>query len=197
MTEKPMEASDRDLLTRYRRGQVSALEVLIEKYRRPLFGFIVNMIHGRDEADEVFQEVWLRVIRNHEKYRHGNFCGWLVRIAHNVIIDRSRKKKPDVSLDEEKNEGFSLGQVIPGNEPGPALSMAGRDLGRKIVQAVNRLPLEQKEVFLMRVRSAMSFKDIAKVQKTSINTALARMQYALAKLRVVLEDDYRELGKNG
>src|SRR3989339_457264 len=185
-TEKPMEVSDRELLTRYRGGQVDALEVLIEKYRRPLFGFIVNMIQGRDEADEVFQEVWLRVIRNHEKYKHGNFCGWLVRIAHNVIIDRSRKKKPDVSLDEEKGEGLSLGQVIPGNEPGPANRLAGRDLGVRITRAVNSLPPDQKEVFLMRVQADMSFKDISRAQKVSINTALARMQYALGKLRAVL-----------
>jgi len=191
-----MEVSDRELLTRYRGGQVDALEVLIVKYRRQLFGFIINMIHGRDEADEIFQEVWLRVIRNHAKYKHGNFCGWLVRIAHNVIIDRSRKKKPDVSLDEEKGEGLSLGQVIPGNEPGPDNRLAGRDLGIRITSAVEGLPPEQKEVFLMRAQSGMSFKEIAGAQKVSINTALARMQYALVKLRSVLEDDYQELGKN-
>jgi RNA polymerase sigma-70 factor, ECF subfamily len=190
-----MEESDRELLTRYRCGQVNALEALIEKYRRPLFGFIINMIHGQDEADEIFQEVWLRVIRNHEMYKHGNFCGWLVRIAHNVIIDRVRKKKPDVSLDEEKDEGLSLGQVIPGNEPGPANRLAGQDLGIRITRAVNDLPPEQKEVFLMRAHADMSFKDIARAQKVSINTALARMQYALGKLRIVLEGDYQELSR--
>lgn len=190
-----MEVSDSELLTRYRRGQVDVLESLIEKYRRPLFGFIINMIQGRDEADEIFQEVWLRVIRNQAKYKHGNFCGWLVRIAHNVIIDRSRRKKPDVSLDEEKDEGLSLGQVIPGNEPGPASRLAGQDLGERITEAVNALPPDQKEVFLMRAKADMSFKEIAKAQKVSINTALARMQYALGKLRTVLEEDYEELNK--
>ena len=190
-----MEVSDRDLLTRYRGGEIGALESLIGKYRQPLFGFIVNMTQGRDEADDVFQEVWLRVIRKHAKYKHGNFCGWLVRIAHNVIIDRSRRRKPDVSLDEEKDGGFSLGQVIPGNEPEPATKLMSRDLGAKMTEAVNALPSEQKEVFLMRAQAGLSFKEIAKTQKVSINTALARMQYALGKLRMVLKDDYQELGR--
>ena len=188
-----MEVSDRELLTRYRRGEIDALEGLIEKYRRPLFGYIINMTQGHDEADEIFQEVWLRVIRKHAKYEHGNFCGWLVRIAHNVIIDRSRRKKPDISLDEEKEGGFSLGQVIPGNEPEPATRLAIRDLGARMTEAVNTLPPEQKEVFLMRVQAELSFKEIARMQKVSINTALARMQYAMGKLRTILEGDYQEL----
>lgn len=192
-----MELTDKDLLTRYRRGKVEAMAVLIEKYRRSLFGFIINMTQGRDEAEEIFQEVWLRVIRKNDKYKHGNFCGWLVRIAHNVIIDRSRRKKPDLSLDEERDEGYTLGQTIEGRDPGPGIKLAVSDLGARMAEAVNTLPDEQKEVFLMRVQAELSFKQIAKVQKVSINTALARMQYALGKLRTILGEDYRELNKNG
>ena len=192
-----MEPTDKDLLTRYRRGKVEAMEVLIEKYRRSLFGFIINMTQGRDEADEIFQEVWLRVIRKHDKYKHGNFCGWLVRIAHNVIIDRSRRKKPDLSLDEEREEGYTLGQTIESKDPGPGIKLAESDLGERMVKAVSSLPKEQKEVFLMRVQADLSFKQIARVQRVSINTALARMQYALSKLRALLGEDYRELNKNG
>ena len=155
------------------------------------------MTQGRDEAEEIFQEVWLRVIRKHEKYKHGNFCGWLVRIAHNVIIDRSRRKKPDLSLDEERDEGYTLGQTIESRDPGPGIKLAESDLGVRMAEAVNTLPDEQKEVFLMRVQAELSFKQIAKVQKVSINTALARMQYALGKLRAILGEDYRELNKNG
>ncbi|MDD4870514.1 MAG: sigma-70 family RNA polymerase sigma factor [Kiritimatiellae bacterium] len=190
-----MEVTDKELLIRYRRGQVDALEALIEKYRRPLFGFIINMIQGRDEADEIFQEVWLRVIRKHVKYKHGNFCGWLVRIAHNVIIDRIRRRKPELSLDEEHEEGLSLGQMMQSNEPEPATRMALQDLSVRINEAVNVLPAEQKEVFLMRVQAELSFSEIARIQKVSINTALARMQYALGKMRTILSKDYRELNE--
>jgi RNA polymerase sigma factor (sigma-70 family) len=191
--QRSMELTDKELLTLYRKGHVDALESLVERHRRPLFGFIVNMTQGRDDADDIFQEVWLRVIRKHARYEHGNFCGWLVRIAHNVIIDRLRRRKPDVSLDEEREEGFSLGQVVPGNEPGPVNRLADRDLGARLKEAVSTLPAEQKEVFLMRVQGECSFKEIAKAQKVSINTALARMQYALGKMRMILKEDYREL----
>jgi len=190
-----MDVTDRQLLTRYRRGNVEALEALVEKYRRPLFGFIVNMTRGRDEAEEIFQEVWFRVIRKHGMYRHDNFCGWLVRIAHNVIIDRSRRRKPDMRLDEVSEEGLSMAQVIAGKEPDAGAKLEAQDLKERMAKAVETLPEEQKEVFLMRMQMELSFKEIARAQKVSINTALARMQYALKKLRTTLSGDYEALKK--
>ena len=188
-----MDESDRQLLTRYRRGDLKGLETLIERYRRPLFGFIMNMMQNPNEADEVYQEVWMRVIRKHAKYKHGNFCGWLVRIAHNVIIDKGRRRKPDVSFDEEREEGVSLAEMLPGKEPGAQARLAARDLGTKLAAVVKALPADQRAVFVMRVEGDLSFKEIARIQKVSINTALARMQYALKKLRLELSDDYEEL----
>jgi len=189
-----MEKTDRKLLARYRDGQVDALERLVYNYRRPLFGFIMNMTEGHDDADEVFQEVWLRAIRNLGTYRHKNFLGWLVRIAHNVIIDRARARKPDLSLDEERKEGQSLVEVIPGNDPGPRSQVEANDLAENIAKAVAGLPDDQKEVFVMRTQAGLSFKEIARIQKVSINTALARMQYALTKLRAILKENYEEMG---
>ena len=106
------EASDIALIGRYRRGEVRALEQLVEKYRRPLFGFIINMTGSRNEADEVFQEVWFRVIRKLAVYKHKNFLGWLLRIAHNQIIDRARRRKPDMSLDEERDDGRRPAEMV-------------------------------------------------------------------------------------
>lgn len=190
--QKAMDKTDTELLAQYRHGQVNALERLIKKYRRPLFGFILNMTEGRDDADEIFQEVWFRVIRKIGIYRHKNFFGWLVRIAHNIIIDRARRAKPDVSLDDERGESQSLAQVIAGNDPGPLRRVAANELGRNIAKAVAGLPMNQKEVFLMRVQAGLSFKEVALIQGVSINTALARMQYALAKLRPALQEEYQD-----
>jgi RNA polymerase sigma-70 factor (ECF subfamily) len=187
------DAEDIELIVLYRKGEVAALEQLVEKYRRPLFGFIVNMMGTAGEADEVFQEVWLRVIRKIDLYRQKNFLGWIVRIARNIVIDRARRDKPAVSLDQERNEGYSLGETLPGSEPGPMARVEAGDLGKRIAAAVADLPAEQREVFLMRTETGLAFKEIAKAQKVSINTALARMQYALQKLRTVLKDDYRNL----
>lgn len=190
-----MEGSDRELLYRYRRGNVEALEVLVGRYRRQLFAVIMNMTQQQHEAEEVYQEVWLRVVRKQAKYRHGNFCGWLIRIARNVFIDRARRRKPDASLDAEYAEGLPLVQMIPGSEPAPSEKMAARDLGVKMRQAVKTLPPDQREVFVMRVQADLSFREIARAQKVSINTALARMQYALVKLRAILGKEYEEMNR--
>lgn len=190
-----MEATDKELINQYRRGQVEALEALIERYRRMLFGFILSRTSGAADADEVFQETWFRVIRKIDSYRERNFGGWLVRIARNIIIDKARRRKPDMSLDAAPAEGGTLADVIPGNDPGPRRRIETSDLGRTISEAVAGLPDEQREVFLMRVEADLSFKEIARAQRVSINTALARMQYALAKLRPLLKDEYEGLAR--
>ncbi|MFC1461870.1 sigma-70 family RNA polymerase sigma factor [Verrucomicrobiota bacterium] len=186
-----MENKDADLLIQYRNGNVAALEQLVEQYRRPLFKFILNMIGGREEADEIFQEVWFRVIKNIDKYKDDKFLSWLFRIARNFIIDRFRSRKKVVSLDKENEAGISLMDRIPGADRSPDVQVGNRDVGRKISEAVAGLPIEQKEVFLMRMEGDLPFKEIAKIQHVSVNTALARMQYALAKLRNELKDEYQ------
>jgi len=188
-----MDTKDGELLARYRDGQVEALEQLVLRYRRPLFGFILNTVEGRDDADEIFQEVWYKVIRKSHLYKQKNFLGWLVRIARNTIIDRARKKKADVSLDAESESSGPLVQVIAGTGPDPGERLDSGELGKRISMAVDGLPHDQKEVFVMRVQAGLPFKEIAHVQGVSINTALARMQYAIAKLRPILKNDYADL----
>lgn len=189
-----MDQTDSELLKRYRGGEVEALEVLIEKYRRPLFGYLLNMTEGKEDVDELFQEVWFRVIRKLGLYRQRNFFGWLVRIAHNLVIDRARRRKPDLSLDADcEDGGIPRREKLSGNETDPSQKVVDEDLGSRIRQAVSSLPSKQREVFTMRTYTGLSFKQIASIQKVSINTALARMQYAIAKLRPMLESDYNEL----
>jgi len=188
-----MTETDRELLGRYRQGDASALGLLVEKYRRPLFGYILSMTGGQDEADEIFQEVWYRVIRKISLYRTKNFRGWIMRIAHNIIIDRARRRRPTVSLDADREDGHSMSEILPSNRPAPSDDLRQAEIGSHIARAVDTLPPEQKEVFLLRIRANLPFKEIAATQRVSINTALARMQYALAKLRPLLQRDYQEL----
>ena len=167
---------------------------LVEHFRRPLFGFILKMTEGREDAEEVFQEVWFRVIRSLDSYREKRFISWLFRIAHNLIIDRARKARPMFDPHPvEPGQPDDIETRIPSTGISPALQVEGRDLGRRIAAAVSLLPQEQKEVFLMRMEGDLPFKEIAKIQGTSINTALARMQYALAKLKDELKTDYRDI----
>ena len=190
-----MQEKDHELLEAYRGGSVDALGQLVEKHRRMLYGYIVNMTGNQAYADDVFQEVWFRVIRKIGSYRHGNFGGWLVRIARNIVIDGARKRKPNVSIDREDEEGHSVAMTLVADDFEPAHLMEASELGTRIASAVTELPEEQREVFLLRVQAALPFKEIARIQKTSINTVLARMQYAIGKLRPLLRDDYNALAR--
>ncbi|MBN2301597.1 MAG: sigma-70 family RNA polymerase sigma factor [Lentisphaerae bacterium] len=188
-----MAETDNELIDRYRGGNVEALERLVDKHRRALFGYIMNMTRDKHEADEVFQDVWLKVIKKLDLYRERNFPGWLVRIARNTIIDRARRRKPAVSLNDIGGNGESLMGTISAPGQDPVQSAGMRELGNRIAAAVDSLPTDQKEVFLMRTQTGLAFKDIAKIQKTSINTTLARMQYAVARLKPLLEEEYAAL----
>ena len=193
-----MEQDDAKLLAAYRKGDPEALGVLVEKYKRPLFGFILRFSEGREDADEVFQEVWVRAIKNMNRYRQKNLLSWLFRIAHNLMIDRVRRRKFVLSLDTPASEdGMSLGEQLADAGLGPDSETGGRELGIRIEDAAAQLPPEQREVFWLRMQADLSFKEIAKIQKCSINTALARMQYAVSKLRKELADEYRELKEAG
>ena len=193
-----MDNSDANLLAAWKRGDANALDPLVEKYKRPMFAFLHRFAADPGEADEWFQETWVRALRHMNFFRQRNLLGWLFRIAHNLIIDQSRRKKPGASLDAPLPEcGIPLGDTLPAPTLSPALEAAGRDLGRQIEAAVQTLPIEQREVFWLRMDADLPFKEIARIQRTSINTALARMQYALAKLRAALGPAYRELQEIG
>ncbi|MFO7871673.1 MAG: sigma-70 family RNA polymerase sigma factor [Kiritimatiellia bacterium] len=185
-----MEQADAELISRYRAGEVEALETLVLKYRRRLMGFIINTGGARDDADEVFQEVWLKAIRNIHRYRRKNFLGWLVRIARNTMVDRSRKKKPDALLDTPGPDGGCLMDKVASAGANPSEAAAAGEVGRRIAEAVSGLSAEQKEVFVLRTGTELPFREIAKVQGVSLNTVLGRMHYAVQKLRNVLKDDY-------
>ena len=193
-----MDNDDATLLAAYRRGNVEALGLLVEKYKRPLFSFLSRFASSPGEADEWFQETWVRAIQHMNIFRQQNLLSWLFRIAHNLIIDQSRRKKPDGSLDAPHPEtGRPLSDHFPAEHLSPADEAAGRDLGRHIEAAANLLPVEQREVFWLRMAAGLPFKEIARIQRCSINTALARMQYALEKLRATLGPAYRELQETG
>ncbi|MEE9369811.1 MAG: sigma-70 family RNA polymerase sigma factor [Pontiella sp.] len=191
-----MDKQDADCIHAYLNGDANALETLVEKYKRPLYSFILKMTEGREDADEIFQETWFRALKNVHKFQHKNFLNWLFRIAHNLVIDRARRNKKNVSMQssmggEDGTNTLEDHLAAPGISP--AEEVGGTSLGVQIDAAVEMLSPEQKEVFLLRMYGGVSFKEIAKTQKCSINTCLARMQYALTKLRSILKEEYKEL----
>lgn len=187
------DAEDAEWLEAYgRRGDVEALGRLVEKYRGPLYGYILRSAAGKADADECYQETWLRALRGLGRFDREHFGAWLFRIARNWLIDEGRRKKPDVSLDAESaGEGGTLAERIESPEAAPDAESARAELGRRIRAAAEGLPEEQREVFWLRMDAGLSFKDIAAAQGCSLNTALARMRYALEKMRRSLAEDWR------
>ncbi len=191
-----MDKSDIDCIKAYLGGDANALEPMVEKYKRPLYSFILKMTEGREDADEIFQETWFRALKNIHKFRHKNFLNWLFRISHNLIIDRARRNKKNVSMQSSfggEDGDSTLEDQLAAPGISPAEEAGGTALGLQIEEAVKTLSPEQREVFLLRMYGNISFKEIAKLQKCSINTCLARMQYALTKLRSILKEEYEEL----
>jgi len=183
--------SDEVLISHYRKGDVKALAKLVERYKKRLFGFILHMAGRSDEADEIFQETWFRAIKNLDKYREKNLLAWLTRIAHNLLVDRWRSRKGILSLDAGDGEGgLDWSERLAAAGPDPSGMVDEADIATHIAAAIKGLPTEQKEVVLMRVKEGLSFKEIAAAQGVSINTALARMQYGLSKLRGALGKKY-------
>lgn len=193
-----MEISDENLISLYVKGDIHALDQLINRYKKPLYSFLWRLTASSTEVEEIFQETWLRVIQKAASFEQYRFKGWVFKIAYNLVVDRSRMKRGHLSLDQtsEYTDGLeTLGDTIPAPGPGPDGQAANGDLKRALAQALASLPAEQKEVFVLRMEADMAFKDIAELQGTSINTALARMQYALTKMRNVLSPLYGADGR--
>ena len=187
-----MEESDRELLLKYRQGDRECLDMLVRRHRRQLFGFILNMTGNYGDAEDVFQEVWLKAIKKLDSYSDNSFKAWLIQIARNHIIDRWRSSRKMTSLDAETGESVGLSGRLAGSEPCPSHSVEQSELTGWVMDAVDDLPPQQKEVVLMRLEGELTFKEISEVLGISLGTALGRMHYAVAKLKKSLRKGYDE-----
>ena len=182
--------SDADLLFAFRNGDAMALNALVGRYQGPLHGYLRAMSGSAADADDLFQETWMRVIRNPGSFRGGAFNAWLWRIARNLLIDRLRRRKPEISLDAETDEGTAYGEMTPAVGPEPGADVEAAELGRMVASAVAKLSPDQRDVFLLRTQVGLSFAEIAKLKKMPLNTALGRMHYAIQRLRQELGGAY-------
>jgi RNA polymerase sigma-70 factor (ECF subfamily) len=191
--------SDEGLMARYRTGEVRAFEILLTRHRRPIYNFILRSVGDAAQAEDLLQETFLRVIKGSEDYeRQAKFKTWLYTIARNLCIDASRRGKHrraqslDAPLD---GEGSASLLDVTGDRKAPVDRAAiNKELAEQIREAVEALVPEQREVFLMREVSDLSFKEIAEIVGCPENTVKSRMRYALEKLREALEE-YRDLAQ--
>lgn len=176
----------------FQAGDATALEVLYERYRTPIYSFLARQCAVPATAAELTQEVFLRVIRSATSFRHGSrFSTWLFAIARNLAVDTARRKKyrDHVSLDDTLGQdGPRLGERLAGNDPGPERASTAVRLRGDIEMAISRLPAEQREVFLLREYHGLAFEEIAAVVDAKVGTVKSRMRYALESLRRELAD---------
>jgi RNA polymerase sigma-70 factor (ECF subfamily) len=182
--------SDASLLLAFTNGDAAAVDLLVARYRPVLFSWFVGMTGNYADAEDLFQELWFRVIRHADRFNDVSFKAWLWKIARNLVIDFRRKKKPDVSLDAVDDEGNQpLMDQLTSSERGPADSAERNDMAKRVLAAVGTLPPIQREVFLMRVQGNCSFSEIAETLNIPLNTALGRMHDAMNKLKKRLSEE--------
>lgn len=178
------------LVKQYIDGSELALENLINRHQARVFNFINSKVQDRDTAEDIFQDTFIKVIKtikNGQYNEEGKFLPWIMRIAHNLVIDFFRKnnRMPKVRNTEE----FDIFQFISDNSPNAEHSMVQDQVVQDLQKLVQELPDDQKEVLIMRLYRDMSFKEIAENTNVSINTALGRMRYAIINLRKLIEQN--------
>ena len=176
------DADDMVLIKAYAAGNERAFEVLYRRYRKQLFGYLYNLMSGNaSEAEEVFEETWIKVIDKLPSYRdQGKFSAWLFRVARNIFIDTMRRNRRN-ALPLESGDLPD----VPDWSRRPERELEEQETAAAIAGALDQLPADQKEVFLLR-QQALSFKEIAEIQECSVNTVLGRMHYAVRNLKKLL-----------
>ncbi len=187
--------TDEELMCAYRDGEADAFEVLSLRHRRGLFNFLLRSVHNKARAEELLQDVFLRVIRAKDRYeRTARFSTWVYTIARNICVDESRRARfrRHASLEEKRpgrdGGGLSILDVTEAEQVSTERAADGPRLRDRMSDAVGRLPDDQREVFLMRQLGGLSFKEIGEVVGAPENTVKSRMRYALEKLRTDLAD---------
>lgn len=180
--------TDQELIHIYLDGKETALAALLERYKSKIYTSIYMKVKDEYLAEDIFQETFIKVINTLKggKYNdEGKFLPWVMRIAHNMIIDHFRKEKRAPNI--VNTEGFDIFDVLDFSDENVESKMLREQRDIDLKKMIQKLPDDQKEVLIMRHFCDMSFKDIADITEVSINTALGRMRYALANLRKMIE----------
>ena len=176
------------LVHNYIAGDENALAILINRHQSKIFGFIYSKLSDRDISNDIFQDTFIKVIKtlkSNSYNEEGKFLPWVMRIAHNLIIDHYRKNKKMPMFRE--TEEFSIFSIMSDD----ALTIENKIIQNQVEtdlrKLIEELPSDQKEVLIMRMYQDMSFKEISESTGVSINTALGRMRYALMNMRKMID----------
>ena len=183
-----LQIEDSVLVSNYISGDEKSLEVLINRHNQRISSFIYSKVLDRDITEDIFQDTFIKVIKTLKKGSYseeGKFLPWVMRIAHNLIIDHFRKNKRMPMF--EGNDDFNIFSVIGDDKLNVEKQLIKDQIDSDLKELIEELPEDQKEVLLMRIYKDMSFKEISENTGVSINTALGRMRYALINLRKIID----------
>ncbi len=184
---KPLK-EDSLLVNDYISGDEKSLEILINRHNQRISSFIYSKVLDRDVTEDIFQDTFIKVIKTLKKGNYseeGKFLPWVMRIAHNLIIDHFRKNKRMPKF--EGSDDFNIFSVIGDDKLNAEKQLIKDQIDSDLGLLIEELPDDQKEVLLMRIYKDMSFKEISENTGVSINTALGRMRYALINLRKIID----------
>jgi len=180
--------SDKELIERYQDGDVHSFELLIGRYQKQVYSYILTLVKDKQLADDVFQDTFVKVIQTIKSKGYkddGRFVQFAMRIAHNLVIDHFRKENRIPTV-ESSSEDYNYIDNVPITDHSVEQCMIVDQVHSDLHRMIAFLPDEQREVLRMRIFDDMSFKDIADITNVSINTALGRMRYALINLRKMM-----------
>ena len=181
---------DAVLVKSYIKGDENALSILIKRHKQKIYSFIYSKVYDRDITEDVFQDTFIKVIKTLKRGKYneeGKFLPWVMRIAHNLVIDHFRRNSRMPKFD---NAGeFSIFSVLSDSSLNAEKRIIKTQVESDVRRIIEELPQDQKQVLLMRMYQDMSFKEISERTGVSINTALGRMRYALINLRKVIDQN--------
>ena len=180
---------DEQLMLRYRDGDAAAFDELYGRHRGGVFRYVLRQVGLRSAAEEVFQEIWMKIISSRARYRvEARFATFLYHVAHNCVMVHFRRKTPLhlISLDDDSEEVIEV--PGPGRDQ-PERAVALRQSAAKLLNALALLPPEQREVFLLHEEGDLTLEEIAGITGTGRETVKSRLRYALAKLREGIEHE--------
>ncbi|MBR2072917.1 MAG: sigma-70 family RNA polymerase sigma factor [Alistipes sp.] len=183
--------SDQVLLNRYLSGDRDAISLLIDRHSTRVRDYIRMMVKDRDVADDILQETLIKVVRVIDEGRYtdtGKFLSWVLRIAHNQVIDYFRSQKSARTI-SESDAGYDMLGTLRFAERTVEDKMVSEQIEADVRRLIDFLPEEQREVVMMRYYAGLSFQEIADQTDVSINTALGRMRYALINLRKMIKEN--------
>jgi len=176
-----MPGSDEELMQRLQRGEVWAFDLLYERYRGPLYSFILRLTQDSAQAADVYQDTFIRVLQRAERYdsRH-RVSTWIYTIAHHLCVDRLRVRRPEVPIEQ-------VAEMLPAADEGVEAKMECREQADRALRALGTLPPEQRAAVLLRVVHGYSQQEAAQIAGVPEGTIKSRLHYALEKLRQILE----------